>query len=194
MDKIKLYEGLPFSVDFQGKRYRMRPWYDRVLKIFDLFKDKELTGQDKTLTAMRLLDMPRRAPAGALTEAFRILFGPDPKDHKNKVFDFSQDAGYIYASFLQAYGIDLYKARGKLHWLAFIDLFNGLPEDTQMAKIIAIRARPVPKPNGHNSELIASEMRLKAQFALKKTPEEIEADRQAGLQRLYNQLLKLAGE
>ena len=138
--------------------------------------------------------MPKNTPTDVLNAVFEVLFHSDSKEQKEPIFDFTQDSGYIYSSFLQAYNIDLIKERGKLHWLAFIDLFNGLPEDTQMARIISIRAKPLPQPNGHNQQQILAEAELKRKFALKKTPDQIRRDKQAGLERMFNTLLKMAKE
>ena len=54
-------------------------------------------------------------------------------------FDFEEDEGYFYASFMSAYGIDLRSA--KLHWLDFCALFKGLPDDCKLKQIIGIRAQ-----------------------------------------------------
>ena len=56
---------------------------------------------------------------------------------KEKVFDFTEDADYIYAAFFQDYGIDL--SVTDMHWYKFLALFNGLSENTKLRKIIAWR-------------------------------------------------------
>jgi hypothetical protein len=53
--------------------------------------------------------------------------------------DYIEDGEYIVASFIQAYGIDLTEI-DYMHWHKFKALFNSLPEDTQMAKIIGYRS------------------------------------------------------
>lgn len=57
------------------------------------------------------------------------------------VIDFDEDANLIYASFLQAYGIDLYDVDPEgLHWYKFRALLQGIPPDTQLSRLIEIRA------------------------------------------------------
>ncbi|WP_455046632.1 Gp15 family bacteriophage protein [Mogibacterium timidum] len=57
------------------------------------------------------------------------------------VMDFDKDANLIYASFLQAYGIDLYDVEPEgLHWYKFRALLQGIPPDTQLSRLIEIRA------------------------------------------------------
>lgn len=51
--------------------------------------------------------------------------------------DWEVDADLIYAAFLQAYGIDLLTA--DLHWHRFRALFDALPDDTLMVKVIQWR-------------------------------------------------------
>ena len=52
--------------------------------------------------------------------------------------DWEVDADLIYAAFLQAYGIDLLTA--DLHWHKFKSLFDALPDDTLMVKVIRWRS------------------------------------------------------
>lgn len=55
------------------------------------------------------------------------------------IIDFEQDAGAIYASFMQAYNIDLLKEIGFLHWENFLQLLINLPDDTKLKQIQRIR-------------------------------------------------------
>ena len=54
-----------------------------------------------------------------------------------RVLDFRTDSDYIYAAFLQQYGIDLLEVP-ELHWHKFLALFNGL-KGTKMDEIIGYR-------------------------------------------------------
>ena len=62
------------------------------------------------------------------------------------VLDYDKDSPYIYAAFLEQYGIDLVDTR--LHWYKFLALLHGL-HDTELNRIIAAR---LWKPNGKNGE------------------------------------------
>ena len=55
-----------------------------------------------------------------------------------KLLDMIQDGSYIYASFMQCYGIDLVDIE-YLHWHKFITLFKCLSEDCIIKKIISYR-------------------------------------------------------
>ena len=52
--------------------------------------------------------------------------------------NFSCDEGLIYAAFMEQYGIDLYMVN--LHWWSFMNLLNGLSDDTVFMKIVGYRS------------------------------------------------------
>lgn len=64
--------------------------------------------------------------------------GPD----RETPFSYEHDAPYIYAAFMEAYGIDL--AEKRLHWWQFRALFLGLPETVLFSRIMAYRAMEIP--------------------------------------------------
>ena len=83
-----------------------------------------------------------------------------------RLFSLKYDAEYIYASFLQAYGIDLMDAQNSLHWKKFNALLNGLPSDTKFAEVLKIRAY---KPQKGDSKKYKESMKeLKKEYALPK--------------------------
>lgn len=62
------------------------------------------------------------------------------------VIDYEIDAPYIYAAFMEQYGLDLLLA--PLHWYKFTALLHGL-HDTELNNIINAR---LYKPSGRNDE------------------------------------------
>lgn len=83
-----------------------------------------------------------------------------------RLFSLKYDAEYIYASFLQAYGIDLMDAQNSLHWKKFNALLNGLPSDTKFAEVLKIRAYKPQK--GDSKKYKESMKKLKKEYALPK--------------------------
>lgn len=55
-----------------------------------------------------------------------------------KAYSFEHDAPYIYAAFMEQYGIDLTEI-GYMHWWKFRALFQALSENTQFMKIVGYR-------------------------------------------------------
>ena len=79
-------------------------------------------------------------------------------------YDIRYDGDYIYASFLQAYNIDLFDVQGKLHWKKFNALLSGLPEGTKFMEVVKIRKW---KPQKGDSAEYKEEMRkLQKDYAL----------------------------
>lgn len=79
-------------------------------------------------------------------------------------YDIRCDGDYIYSSFLQAYGIDLFDVQGKLHWRKFNALLSGLPEGTKLMEVIKIRKWKPQK--GDSSEYKEEMRRLQKDYAL----------------------------
>ncbi|EPU1811100.1 bacteriophage Gp15 family protein [Listeria monocytogenes] len=94
--------------------------------------------------------------------------GTNNNDDAEEIASYSltQDADYIYASFLQDYNIDLLDSRGKMHWYKFRALLESLRDDTTIKTIIGIRQAELPSGKGtekERNELI----KLKNRYKLK---------------------------
>lgn len=84
---------------------------------------------------------------------------PAPKKEEGeeeRLIDFDKDANYIYASFMQAYNINLFEQQGVMHWKEFLALLDGLPSNTRMKEIIRIRSWT---PSKHDSNEYKEQMR-----------------------------------
>lgn len=79
-------------------------------------------------------------------------------------YDIRYDGDYIYASFLQAYGIDLFDVQGELHWKKFNALLSGLPEGTKFMEVVKIRKWKPQK--GDSAEYKEEMRRLQKDYAL----------------------------
>lgn len=185
-----LWDGLPEYVEYEGRRYKLSPAFDNVLRMFAEIEDDRLTEINKLdIMLYYLIDGKHPLDAGLLQTVAAVLF-PDTGRQPTgpKAFEYEQDAGLIYAAFRQVYGIDLQAERGKLHWLTFQSLLAGLPNGTRLGDIINIRVRPVPAANRHNAEEINRLMRLKAEYRLKSET----ASFQAGLARMAQYMMEQA--
>lgn len=189
--KITLHFPLPYAVVYGGKTYQLKPYYDNVLKVFALQKE-QISERSKLDLSLDLLvrskhvKLSEQEKVGLLNAVYDVLMDAPPSepDGRAPIFDFEQDAGFIYASFLSDYGLDLYAEQGRLHWWAFVQLFRGLSDGSKIVQVMQIRAKPIPAPTKHNTEERAQLARLKAQYALKISQEERERNFAAGLKRL----------
>jgi len=78
-------------------------------------------------------------------------------------FSYEHDAGYLYSSFLDQYGVDLQKV-GFLHWWQFKAMFDALSDDQKIMEIIKIRAIDLDKKM--SAEQKAYYRRMKKIYAL----------------------------
>lgn len=189
---MNLYDELPTRVEYKGKVYRLSLSFDRVLHFYDLQKE-DLSDAAKLELALFLF-VPEKHPneIGLLTAILDLLFEPSRQAENGKSFDFEQDAKYIYAAFMQTYGIDLFLERDRLHWWKFIALLNGLPSNTRFSEIIQIRLRPIPQATKHNGEEVRELIKQKALFRLNLSEEERQEQRQAGLAKMVRALEGMA--
>lgn len=165
------------KVEYKGRKYRVNDAYDNVLLLQCLYEEEELDTGDKIRQALKLLvrnywrvrllnpweqaellqkitkeyiDMPKKSQTGTTV----------------KLIDIRYDGSYIYASFKQAYGMDLLQERGHLSWHRFMDLLEGLPEKTKIKEVMKIRAMDLPEPTQYNQKEIRNMMELKSYYAL----------------------------
>ncbi|HEP1531951.1 TPA: bacteriophage Gp15 family protein [Streptococcus pyogenes] len=189
---MKLNDRLIDSFEFRGKTYPINLSFNRVLDVFDVIKDTFLNEFEKCLICIDILldrdDLPLELSLELwiyIKEHFidkerkqkpqlDIKGNPmptleKPEEHK-KIIDFTADASYIYASFRQAYQINLFKEHDRLHWMEFTTLLDALPDNSIMQRIIAIRQW---EDDGKGDKEHRNNMRkLKAKYSLDDGEEE----------------------
>lgn len=70
--------------------------------------------------------------------------GGTATNRRTQIYSFEHDAPYIYAAFLEQYGIDLTQ-ENNLHWWRFKAMFDSLSEKTQFVKIMGYRSMTITK-------------------------------------------------
>lgn len=78
-----------------------------------------------------------------------------------RAYDFEQDAPLICAAFRQAYGIDLLAER--MHWWQFRALFDGLPADCRICRVMEYRTADTDGMPDKTKEFY---QRMKRRYAL----------------------------
>lgn len=180
-------------IEHNGKTYRLTLSFDRVLAAISALNNKGLFREDALDAAISLLVVGRVKPSDAngLLDAIFTEIAPKQKTKRGaKAVDFMQDAAYIYASFMQAYHIDLHVT--KPHWLDFLALFEGLPAETIIKRIMDIRTRKPPKATKHNQESIRELLEAKAAYRLNVSREERAQGFESGLQSMAQALFAMA--
>lgn len=194
-----LNDRLEDEIEVGGETYRLNLSFDNVLSFFDLMDDDYLLDADKIEIAFRMFvdsddghDFETKYKAVETIVNRFILDEEEPGETgeeqpddgeqapgtSRKYYDLKKDAQFIYASFMQEYGIDLIDMQGKLRWEKFKALLVGLRDDTKFREIIGIRAMDLPKGKGMEEERRRIR-KLKRIYALEKdqrtTEEELDA-------------------
>ena len=159
-------------------KFVINPAYDTVLEVQKLYKEDTLTEFEKIDQVLKMLvrnkwnlrllnPEEKQKLLSVITQRYvEVEKRPQIKKSPFPVLDFEKDGDYIYASFMQAYKIDLIEEQGRLPWKKFLYLFNGLPADTKIKQIMRIRQMPVPEYNGKNSKEIQEINEMKSYYAL----------------------------
>lgn len=156
----------------------VNPAFDIVLEIQKLYQEEELSDFEKADQALKMLvkndwnlklfnPVEKMQLLGEVCKKF-IIVKKRPQIRKSAfpVLDFEEDGDYIYASFMQDYGIDLIDEQGRLPWKKFLFLFNGLSADTKIKQVMHIREMEIPEYNGKNQKHRQEIMELKSYYAL----------------------------
>lgn len=165
--------------------------FDNVLRLFEMWRDEDVPEFVKPHFGIRILtgetleDFTVEEMSEVFNEVFEehISLSTVEDNHveydlagnpmkttasngkqEQAPYDIRFDGDYIYASFLQAYGIDLFDVQGKLHWKKFNALLSGLPEGTKFMEVIKIRKWKPQK--GDSAEYKEEMRRLQKDYAL----------------------------
>lgn len=165
--------------------------FDNVLRLFEMWRDEDVPEFVKPHFGIRILtgetleDFTVEEMAEMFNEVFEehISLSEVEDNHveydlagnpmkttasngkqEQAPYDIRYDGDYIYASFLQAYGIDLFDVQGELHWKKFNALLSGLPEGTKFMEVVKIRKWKAQK--GDSAEYKEEMRRLQKDYAL----------------------------
>lgn len=158
---LSLYYKPENEIEFNGQKYKINLSFDNVLKLIDMLNDDDIDDKYKVILGINMvLGVSFLLPFEKWNEIFNAIFqkfvikeesltvetdikgNPMPpryKKDKNNNYSLKHDAEYIFASFYQAYQIDLIDLQGDLSWDKFNALLSGLPTDTKFKEVLDIR-------------------------------------------------------
>lgn len=144
-----LINDFPTTVMVAGKKVPIKWDLDTAIKFERLLKSDELEDIDVVLSAIDLY-LPE-CTIGSLEEQIEAILGfysmrsdgdlvnPEKQTSKEKiVMDLELDSKYIYAGFLEQYGINLQEEN--MHWHKFLILLENLGDDMLFSKILKWRS------------------------------------------------------
>lgn len=150
-----LVDVLPTSVLIDDTEYPVNPDFRTFILFESLMEDDDFTNEEKTLLGLQLFyeEIPEN-----LDKAMEMLvwFYRGGKEVTKKqlsnstpIYSYEHDDEYIYAAFMQQYGIDLQSFEGYqrnkennqyLHWWKYLALFKGLTDQCEVIKIMGYRS------------------------------------------------------
>lgn len=140
---------LPETVDIDGAEYRINSDF-RISILFELLmQDDEVGKRQKLIQGLKLYypEIPHNVTMAVDKMIWFYRCGKETESgghgsgsgRAKQIYSFEYDDDYIYAAFLEQYGIDLQDIE-ELHWWKFRALFRGLSEDTEFVKIMGYRS------------------------------------------------------
>lgn len=172
----------PEYIEFNLKKYKINTDFRLALKCDEVFRDDSIGDFEKMLAIIYILlgeealkDRENHEKVFSLLLKY-LRCGKELNNEPNTEepsMDFKQDIGYIKASFMSDYKIDLDKE--EMHWWQFFDLLTGLTENSVLNRVRSIREEPLLNKKGKEREKWE---KLKRQVELKhdKTEKEKELD------------------
>jgi hypothetical protein len=185
---LSLAYPLENEIEIDGVNYQVNLNFDNVIRIYDLLQDDEIDDVTQVETALlMLLETELVCDIEAKSEILNTIFtemiasskakevpvdikgNPMPSNTTSEEANYSlkQDAAFIYASFMQDYGIDLIEQQGKLDWRKFLALLDGLRGDTRFKEVMEIRNMELPTGKGTEKQRQAV-IKMKEAYKLKK--------------------------
>lgn len=188
---LDLSRKLTDKLVIDDEEYALDLSFDNVLRLFEMWRDEDVPEFVKPHFGIRILT--GETLDGFTVEEMSEVFNEVFEEHislstvednhveydlagnpmkttvsngkqEQAPYDIRYDGDYIYASFLQAYGIDLFDYQGELHWKKFNALLSGLPEGTKFMEVIKIRKWKPQK--GDSAEYKEEMRRLQKDYAL----------------------------
>ena len=181
----------PEYVEVEGKEYKIDTDFNTALKCFEVIEDDTIGDYERAKAVCYLLldFIPKDEELEKFLNKLTIYLqcGKTIEEHKkNKQdMDFIQDRGYINASFMSTYHLDLSKE--KLHFWQFVENIEGLTEDCILNRVRDIRNYDLSEEK--NPKRRREMQEAKQKVALKKKVEKLSKEQEKSI----NELNKLIG-
>lgn len=185
----KLVDELVLEIEGEEQIFPLLLSFDRVLKLFEMWGDEEIPEIMRPLLALKILTGVsfENLTVDEAMEIVRAVFEEHIQTRKvddeveydlagnvikttsadephKRLYNLKYDGDYVFASFMQAYRIDLIEEIGRLHWRKFNALLVGLPKGTKFVEVLKIRSYEPQK--GDSQEYIEKMRELQREFRL----------------------------
>ena len=148
-----LTSSLPQTVSVLGKEYDINTDFRTFIKICEIISNEQLSQEQKCVKVIyeafghTTLPPSLKETLKALSKFQARCFDDDCNKErertdnyrKERIVDFYEDSGLIYAAFLTQYGINL-KTIEYMHWWDFLELFYGLSGEHKILEAMKVRS------------------------------------------------------
>ena len=144
----------PEYIEIGSKKYKINTDFRLALRCDEIYRDESIGNTEKNMAIIYIL-----LGSEALSDRInydKILdllakYLTCNKDINNVIekepsMNYKQDEGYIKASFMSDYGIDLDAI--DMHWWQFYDLLQGLTDNSVLSRVRTIREEPLSDKKG----------------------------------------------
>lgn len=149
-----LIDELPTTVMINNKEYKINSGFRESILFELLMQDNSILDKDKIYLAVELYYPIVPDDVNLAIEQILWFYrcGKDISKSKGngkgksdiQIYNFEYDDDYIYAAFMDQYGIDLQDIEN-LHWWKFKAMFKSLKEDNEIVKIMGYRSMDLSK-------------------------------------------------
>lgn len=145
----------PEYIEAGGKRYKLDTSYLTAIDCFDIISNDMISDVERGMAVMQkligcvVLDdssgeimslLIRYLQRGKTPREIEELTAIQGGDEEEPDIDYTQDFGYITASFISDYQIDLTDPKNDtMHWWKFVDLLNGCSPKSAIGRVREIR-------------------------------------------------------
>lgn len=178
----------PLFIEVDGKKYHINTDFRIALECDEIARQNGENKQYETILAViyklfgeECLDdvLNERISIEKVLKLVEIYLWCGKKQEelvndKEPSMNFKQDIGYIRASFMSDYQIDLSKE--KMHWWLFNDYLRGLKEDSILNRVRYVREEPLKNKKGEELQKWI-EMKKEVALQVEKTEREKELDK-----------------
>jgi len=187
-----LIDLLPKEVTIDNKEYKINSDFRTSILFELLMQDSSIREEDKVLMALQLYypTIPQNINLAIEKMLWFYRCGKDISKKGNgkgksvtQIYSFEYDDDYIYAAFMDQYGIDLQDI-DYLHWWKFKAMFKGLKEDNEIVKIMGYRSIDISKIKDKEQKAYYKKMK-----DLYKIPTQISKDEEEKLKEIEKALL-----
>lgn len=173
-----LTEAAPKTVSIAGVEVPIR-WDFRTSVRFEQLMEEDLPDEEKLTQALTLYYPQIPFSLEEAVEKLLWFYAAGKEDttqtgktgrNEPRIYSYRYDDEYIYAAFLDQYGIDLQEA--DLHWWKFKAMFQGLKSDNRIVEIMGYRAMEIPSKMSREQKEFYRKMKKQHAIPLPKSERE----------------------